>query len=918
MLKFESLESRDLLAADLIDLLPEVDIVATKSSRPSGLTVSGEYAYFEAVTENGKRLLKTDGDTVIDVGRTVSDGDYLAANGGLYFIDQDGRSTVNFHDGTGTTVVFDAGQYVVSELSLQTSGTKVYVRGQSSLLGDSFAEVGSADGFSPQSNPIALVDGTPWFIRETRNPEWSAIRDDNGNWIGNGQPEYILSLSIGGVSAPGVLTLPSDHVIAESTPVASVEFKDGLVMLMEKPPVDIDGVFRTQRDLVRLDSGGYEVLVEGSSASEFTVVRDRLYFRDSGVVPCAVFTCISNDQLWVTDGTAPGTKMVVDFAARDAVSTVSHNGEAHIVQENRASETSAIPNLSWLTEHDGYLYASTTSGLWRHDGENVQLLHNVDSPSWLASTSEGLVFSSRDKVLRAEDVDLVMLGELPSDLHSPLDLIPFHDSILVSAYDANVGFELFSLGSGDTSLITDINEEQYQVPRGFLSDITPLGDRVFFRYSDGIHGVELWVSDGTRSGTYIVKDIFPGSGGGSPRNMFAHGDLLYFSANDGVHGYEAWRSDGTAKGTFMIDDTRVGSESGVPHSFQGFGDNVIFIATTYGNIAPEDDNPVTQIRGTRIHADSDVVYDVAISTNGDTAHRLIDFGPTEQSPFKYEDVSNLANNGTHVFATLSYGGIGRLVITDGQDQQEVSSGGISLLSGLQEAVMVEEKYYLWDWDEIHVFSEEACGEDEFQTQESRRCRAARVYSGSWRFRHLFVVGQQILVLTSSRINDNWPYRYQNDLHLLTENRFPRTSLLIEDIGNAEQHGDEIVVFSDRGTFLVNADLVVTELEDILEYHGKCSVYSGFKIDCGNTSFTTDFKPEDIVVVGDFVFVSEDDQLHVFESFPTADLDRDGIVGFSDFLILSGEFGGSPNRADLNGDGNVDFADFLVLAEEFGA
>jgi len=58
-----------------------------------------------------------------------------------------------------------------------------------------------------------------------------------------------------------------------------------------------------------------------------------------------------------------------------------------------------------------------------------------------------------------------------------------------------------------------------------------------------------------------------------------------------------------------------------------------------------------------------------------------------------------------------------------------------------------------------------------------------------------------------------------------------------------------------------------------------------------------------------------------EPGPLADIDGDGTVGFSDFLILSSQFGLSdplPDpSADIDGDGTVSFADFLVLSNTFG-
>ena len=50
-----------------------------------------------------------------------------------------------------------------------------------------------------------------------------------------------------------------------------------------------------------------------------------------------------------------------------------------------------------------------------------------------------------------------------------------------------------------------------------------------------------------------------------------------------------------------------------------------------------------------------------------------------------------------------------------------------------------------------------------------------------------------------------------------------------------------------------------------------------------------------------------------------DIDGDGEVGFSDFLLFAREFGMRDVllRSDLNGDGAVDFPDFLILVENFG-
>ncbi|HEX5066988.1 MAG TPA: hypothetical protein VFY49_12795, partial [Myxococcota bacterium] len=56
------------------------------------------------------------------------------------------------------------------------------------------------------------------------------------------------------------------------------------------------------------------------------------------------------------------------------------------------------------------------------------------------------------------------------------------------------------------------------------------GDRLIFRANDGVHGEELWVSDGTAAGTRMLSDVAE-PGGSLPSEIAAVGDLIYFSAN---------------------------------------------------------------------------------------------------------------------------------------------------------------------------------------------------------------------------------------------------------------------------------------------------------------------------------------------------------------------------------------------------
>jgi ELWxxDGT repeat protein len=99
---------------------------------------------------------------------------------------------------------------------------------------------------------------------------------------------------------------------------------------------------------------------------------------------------------------------------------------------------------------------------------------------------------------------------------------------------------------------------------------------VYFPAETKKAGLELWVTDGTASGTRLLKDIRPGPKASKPEDLTAVGDLLYFTATDGKHGRELWRSDGTAEGTSLVADLAFGKGGSLLGEFAALGDELLF------------------------------------------------------------------------------------------------------------------------------------------------------------------------------------------------------------------------------------------------------------------------------------------------------------------------------------------------------
>jgi ELWxxDGT repeat protein len=88
---------------------------------------------------------------------------------------------------------------------------------------------------------------------------------------------------------------------------------------------------------------------------------------------------------------------------------------------------------------------------------------------------------------------------------------------------------------------------------------------------DDINGTELWRTDGTLAGTYMIKDLFPGedperheAGSSSPELFFHFNDEIFFVANSKDYGFELHKTDGTAEGTSIVKDVWTGNLGGLP------------------------------------------------------------------------------------------------------------------------------------------------------------------------------------------------------------------------------------------------------------------------------------------------------------------------------------------------------------------
>lgn len=85
-----------------------------------------------------------------------------------------------------------------------------------------------------------------------------------------------------------------------------------------------------------------------------------------------------------------------------------------------------------------------------------------------------------------------------------------------------------------------------------FSALTSYNNKLYFAYDDGIHGTELWTSDGTVAGTVLFKDINPGVAASFPEALIINNGKLFFDAVGSNGLYNLYVSDGTDPGTALI------------------------------------------------------------------------------------------------------------------------------------------------------------------------------------------------------------------------------------------------------------------------------------------------------------------------------------------------------------------------------
>lgn len=292
-------------------------------------------------------------------------------------------------------------------------------------------------------------------------------------------------------------------------------------------------------------------------------------------------------ELWRSNGTQAGTFKVKDICP----------GECGI----NILSALVVENILYFIEKDWFGKVA----LWKTDGTEagtVLLEDNITPNSSELIMKPELMASLNGNIFYLADFNLWTTNGMPGSAEifheGALACKPlvFKGELYYTASDANNYYPLFRTDGVNKSLVKDSGGR-----------VLPGGDNHLFTFNDEtlylMNEIELWVSDGTDTGTRYVT--LPS--GITVTEAAATNQKVFFTAESDAEGLELYSSDGTQVGTGMYYDSYPGSYSLEPEALTAVGGTLFFRLDDFLYVAKN--NTVTLIEAE--------LYDPATLTNID-------------------------------------------------------------------------------------------------------------------------------------------------------------------------------------------------------------------------------------------------------------------------------------------------------------
>jgi len=329
-------------------------------------------------------------------------------------------------------------------------------------------------------------------------------------------------------------------------------------------------------------------------------------------------------KMWMTDGSKDGTFPVQPYITNPSHLVVGAGGvfcagesEGQLGVWKTSPGFFELPESEPIAAFDGLgeivpfgegviaaVSRGGNSGIWYSDGQYLgdETYVPIDPlGSTFASdltVSGNSVFFTADDKRRGRELwvtDGTLAGtDIAADIHQgpaasgPRRLTPFKDGVALVADNGLDGRELWYADRTTRApvMLADTNPNGDGIDdfsSASFAAVARYGDKLYFGADGGDgEGRRLWTSDGTLSGTNVLRgtlDAFePMFSSAAYAASAVVGGVMYFAADDGVTGKELWKSDGTAVGTVRVADLTPGAQGSSIAEMATVGNVVVFAA----------------------------------------------------------------------------------------------------------------------------------------------------------------------------------------------------------------------------------------------------------------------------------------------------------------------------------------------------
>lgn len=331
------------------------------------------------------------------------------------------------------------------------------------------------------------------------------------------------------------------------------------------------------------------------------------------------------EELWVSDGTALGTRMVKDI--------------------NPGQASSVIREMVVSGER---LFFSANNGV---NGFELWVSNGTEAGTQMVADLTGL--SGRNSY--------------------PTVLTPFRGGIMFVADSTGNRTSLWKTDgtAAGTFRVKELTADDQSASNYFGAAWYVMGGYLYFSYTPDSAPPAMWKSDGTPKGTVAVTDSLKEGGPQYIEQLGVINNALYFNAYTPETGIELWKTNGTEAGTVLVKDINPGSQDGRPFSMVVIGSKGFFKATTVQNgqelWVTDGKASGTRLVGERVAGEASSNYDLMAPINGKLLVTTYKYGEAGEI-FSYD---------------LQSGLLGRVLDTSNLPGQSRTYGGrISSLVGL--------------------------------------------------------------------------------------------------------------------------------------------------------------------------------------------------------------------------------------------